>query len=553
MADFGVMTGWTAEHVEHLARRAGFGVTPERAAELAAQDPATVVAAWVDGTGLEGARAAFTAALGRADPVDQPAAGSAPDRVDPIPGPHRYLVDGPDAWRSELGRAQGYLAFRMQYSPDAMAERMALFWHNLFATGQAKVGSIPLMLQHYATLRDRGLERFEELHAAVSKDPAMTVWLDGILNRGDAPNENYAREAMELFSLGADNHYTQHDITELAKALSGWSYVVESQDLVTDPTNPDRKVAARGTFRVWDGSPLTRGERLQWDLTPDELPTALPDWRATGGVTFLDRTFTDLNAPVDGQVAGEQVLRSILSSRSAEASRFLAGRLALHFVTGQAAEADLSQLAGKIVELGFDMRAVMKLLLASRWFYDDANRFALVEGPVSWMVRAARALGAGLGAAAGATAATNRFPAWAEICNPWDTNAFDLAGMRLLDPAGPNGWKEDVLWLNSNTIRYRTKVAAALALGETFRQDGGADRVIFPTEPAEWFPVAPASPAEVLARLTALLQPAPIPAAVQADWLGRLWPAAFTWDDGSRQKARELAFLVLCSPSAQVY
>ena len=552
MADFSAVTSWTAEDVQHLARRAGFGVSPERAAALAAREPGATVAAWVDGSDPEVAPTAFDAALAHADPVDQPARGSAPDRAAAVPGPHRYLVDGADAWRNELGRAQALLAFRMQYAPDAMAERMALFWHNLFATGQAKVNSVALMLQHYGTLRSRGLDRFDELHAAMSKDPAMTIWLDGILNRGGSPNENYAREAMELFSLGADNGYVQGDIAQLARALSGWSYTVAQADLVSDPTSPGRKVASRGTFRVYDGS-ARPGEVLWWDLTPDTPPATVPDYRATGGVTFLGRAFADINAPIGGQVAGEQVLRSIFTSRPELASAFLARRLALHFVTGQAVQADLDALALKIVELGFDMRKVMKLILTSAWFYAPENRFALVEGPVSWMARAARALGYGLVAADSVTAAANRFPAWAEVCDPYGDNAFDLAGMRLLDPAGPNGWKEDVLWLNSNTVRYRAKVAAALALGETFRQDGGADRAIFPVDPAAWFPVAPTSPAEVLARLAALLQPAPIPAAVQSDWLGRLWSGAFTWDDASRQKARELAFLVLCSPSAQVY
>jgi uncharacterized protein (DUF1800 family) len=461
-------------------------------------------------------------------------------------------VDGPDAWRNDLARAQAYLAFRMQHSPDPLRERLGLFWHNLFATGHAKVESTALMLQQAETLRTMGLARFDDLHVAVSKDPAMALWLDSVRNRADGsnqPNENYAREALELYSLGADNGYDQQDITQLARALAGWSFTVRQADLVTDPTSPTRRVAARGTFRVYDGSPVS-GE-YRWDnLGAATPPTALPNRRGTGPVTFLDQAFADIGVAAPGLEKGEDVLRSIIAARGPQASQFLARRLVLHFVTGSAAQADLDQVASLIaVDAGFDLKVALKALLRSRWFFDPANRFALVEGPVSWAVRAARALAPPLDRADGATPATNRFPAWALLAG-----SFDFAGMRLLDPAGPNGWHEDVAWINSNTIRFRSKLAAALALGETFNQ-GGQARPLVPSDVADWFPVAPATPQQVLDRVVALLQPAPLPAAVQADWLGRRWPSGttFTWDAAAQLGARELAFLVLSSPAGQLH
>src|SRR5262249_57352039 len=90
---------------------------------------------------------------------------------------------------------------------------------------------------------------------------------------------------------------------------------------------------------------------------------------------------------------------------------------------------------------------------------DPANRFALVEGPVSWSVRAARALGYDL--AAGDALTPKGFPAWALV-----TGSFDQAGRKLLDPTGPNGWSEDDAWLNSGTGRTRTRIAAPVALLE---------------------------------------------------------------------------------------
>jgi hypothetical protein len=109
-----------------------------------------------------------------------------------------------------------------------------------------------------------------------------------------------------------------------------------------------------------------------------------------------------------------------------------------------------------------------------------------------------------------------------------------------------------VAWLNSNTVRYRTRLAAAVALGAA-QGTNGSDATLFPTDVASWFPTAPASGADVLARLVALLQPAPIPASVSGGWLQSLWPAAFAWDAAGQLRARELAYLVLCSPSGQLY
>ena len=551
MADLTPIDAWTTDDVLHFARRADFGLSPEAAAALAALAPGPAIEAWVDGTGAD--FTAFDAALAHADPVDEPQRGSSPNVAPAVPGPHRYLVDGPDGWRNDLARAQASLAFRMQYSPRPMQERLALFWHNLFATGEAKVASTALMLQQQETLRAMGLARFDDLHVAVSKDPAMALWLDGVRNRADGtnqPNENYAREAMELYSLGADNGYNQQDITELARALSGWSFTVRSADLVPDPTSPTRRVAARGTFRVYDGSPVS-GEYFWDNLGAATPPTALRNRHASGPVTFLGRSFADVGVAAPGLEKGEEVLRSIISSRGAQAAQFIGGRLVLHFVTGTPAQADLDQVTALLgVDAAFDLRVALKVLLKSRWFFDPANRFSLVEGPVSWTVRAARALGPTLTAADSAAAAVNRFPAWAQL-----TPTFDFAGMRLLDPAGPNGWREDLGWLNSNTIRYRGKLASALALGETFTQ-GGVTRALVPTDVAEWFPLGPpTTPQAGLDRLVQLLQPAPNPAPVQADWLGRLWPAGppFTWDAASQVAARELAFLVLCSPAGQLY
>ena len=548
MADLTPVSTWTAADAQHFGRRAGFGLSPEAAAQLAAQAPGSAIDAWVDGTGLDQTLFADVLAT-RADPVAEPArnASTTPGAVSlPVePGPHPYRVEPADAWRNNFTRSQAYLAFRMQYAPYAFAERMALFWHNLFATGWHKVNNAALMLQQQALFRAHGLDGFDDLLALVSKDPAMAIWLDSVQNNAagaNVPNENYAREVMELYSLGADNGYSQTDITQLARALSGWSFTVSASQVSTDPTDPSNRVAGGGTFRVYDGS--ANPDPYLWNL---QQRTTLPSMHGSGSITFLDHAF-DVRAPPASMVPGEDALRSIVTSRAPQSASFLAKRLLIHFVTARFTSQDLSDVASMIQSSQFELRAVMKTLLKSRFFFDPANRFALVEGPVSWSVRAARALGYDLASADALS--PKGFPAWALVAG-----SFDQAGMKLLDPNGPNGWGEDDTWLNSGTIRYRTRIAAAVALVE--QSATGSPSVtykLFPSDVARWFPTPPTTAQAVLDRLVALLQPAPFPAALGAAWLQALWPSSFNWSASDAQnKARELAYLILCSPAGHLY
>lgn len=104
-----------------------------------------------------------------------------------------------------------------------LLERTTLMWHGHFATSNAKVNDVQLMHRQNELFRRKGLGDFRELFLAVAKDPAMLIWLDGDLNRAGAPNENFAREVLELFGLGIQGGYSEDDIKETARALSGWT------------------------------------------------------------------------------------------------------------------------------------------------------------------------------------------------------------------------------------------------------------------------------------------------------------------------------------------
>ena len=110
----------------------------------------------------------------------------------------------------------------MVRSNQPLIERMTLVWHDWFATSNDGVGSQKFMLDQNEFLRSHALSSFEAMLLGVTKDPAMLIWLNGIQNTKWSPNENYARELMELFTLGASRGYTEDDVREQARALTGW-------------------------------------------------------------------------------------------------------------------------------------------------------------------------------------------------------------------------------------------------------------------------------------------------------------------------------------------
>ena len=182
-----------AKHAERLLWRAGFGPAPGQAKRLARK-------------GMRNAVLSLTRPKGRAM-----LNGPAPYDDDGLP-----LAPG-DAW----GHDMLWWLDRMVRTNQPLIERMALTWHDWFAT--ADVGQTQLNLDQNALFRRQSMGSFTKLLEAVTRDPAMLVWLSGNQNNKWSPNENYARELMELFTLGADARYSEDDVREQARALTGWT------------------------------------------------------------------------------------------------------------------------------------------------------------------------------------------------------------------------------------------------------------------------------------------------------------------------------------------
>jgi uncharacterized protein (DUF1800 family) len=218
-------------------------------------------------------------------------------------------------------------------------ERMTLFWHNHFTSSLQKVRSPPLMHRQNALLRRHALGNFGELLHAVSRDPAMIVYLDSATNRRGQPNENFARELMELFTLG-EGKYSEQDIREAARAFTGWS--IEPQ---------------------------------------------------TGEYRFRPRQHDDGVKQVLGRAvrSGDEVLDVLLAQPAT--AEYLAARLWREFVSPQPKPEELARVAAAFRGSGYEIRAAMRALLLTPAFWAPENRGVLIKSPTDLVVGTMRQFG----------------------------------------------------------------------------------------------------------------------------------------------------------------
>jgi len=240
---------------------------------------------------------------------------------------------------ADLARIQGIWLYRMIFTPHPLRERMTLFWHNHFATSNVKVQSPLLMQRQNDLLRAHSLGDFRALLTAMGKDPAMLIWLDSTINKKAKPNENYAREVMELFTLGR-GRYSEKDIQEAARAFTGWFVV---------------------------------NDRFE------EVPRHHDD----GAKTVLGRT---------GNWTGVDIPRILLEQPAC--AEFICQKLFAHFVraTDAPSERLVASLAQSFRESGYQIAKPVEMILRSNLFFEPRIRRKLVKSPVEFAVGTIRAL-----------------------------------------------------------------------------------------------------------------------------------------------------------------
>jgi uncharacterized protein (DUF1800 family) len=261
--------------------------------------------------------------------------GQTPDEFDSMLDAMTARV-GADATPARL---QGIWLYRMILTARPLLERMTLFWHNHFATSLNKVENPTLMQRQNELLRVHALGDFRTMLAAVGKDPAMLVWLDATANRKAKPNENYAREVMELFTLGR-GRYTEKDIQEAARAFTGWFVVRDRFSML--PTQHD------------DGLKTIFGKTGRFG--GDDIPALLVDQPAC--------------------------------------AEFLCAKLYRQFVSevDPPSPALIAPLAKTLRESGYKIDATLRTILRSNLFFDPSMRRRRVKSPVELAVGTVRAL-----------------------------------------------------------------------------------------------------------------------------------------------------------------
>ena len=306
------------EGARHLLNRTGFGATDAEISEYAPLDRAAAVERILQGARRE-------AATPPPEFVDEPFDRFY--RVMNLPAEERMAVQRKLLQRSFELRA--WWLGEMVATPSPITERMTLFWHNHFATSQQKVRSLQLMYRQNLLLRREALGNFASLLRGIAKDPAMLVYLDNAGNRRQAPNENFAREVMELFTLG-EGHYTEHDIKEAARAFTGWSL--------------DRETGEFTYRRIWHDY----GEK-----------------------TVLGRT---------ARMDGDDVIDLLLGKP--QTAQFVAAKVWREFVSPTPEPREVARWAQVLREERYEVKPLLRTALMSEAFWSPANRGALVKSPV---------------------------------------------------------------------------------------------------------------------------------------------------------------------------
>src|SRR2546426_3103396 len=300
---------------------------------------------------------------------------------------------------------------RMLKKPP-LQEKMTFFWHGHFANSIEKIVDIRSMNVQNGLFRLFSAGNFKALVRAVTKDPAMLIFLDGQENEAGNPNENYARELMELFTLGIKDdagvdNYTQGDVHQLARALTG--YVIDGKQGVLDPGRHDD--AADKTFMGVTGNLGVEG------VAPAD------------DVIEIIFAHMDTRPPAKPRVA-----------------RFLARKLARFFGPAQPSDALVDAMADAFVASGWEIAPMLRALFTTDEFYAAANMTGTVKSPVEFVLQPLRML----------KAKTN----WRDL--PF---ALESMGQTLFAPPNVAGWPGGLAWISAGTLIARYGYARDLGAG----------------------------------------------------------------------------------------
>ena len=375
--------------------------------------------------------------------------------VNPLPGPPLNFdypgdIDVPigETWvDAPYSDTVNYLAYRIQSlyawavgnmleEGMSIREKMTLFWHNHFVTALSTVND-PKFLYHYInTLRNGALGNFRQLVKDITIDPAMLRYLNGNQNTKVAPNENYARELLELFTIGKGpqigpgdySNYTEQDVVEIAKVLTGW---VDTGYLTFDPGIPVSSV-----------------------FVPNRHDTSTKQLSYHFG-----------NATISNAGANEYKNLVDLIFQQDEVARFICRKLYRWFVyyaIDETVETEVIEpLAQVMIDNDYDIIPALETLLKSEHFFDSLSIGPMIKNPVDFTMSSTKTVDLEL-----PTDLAPKYRMWLKMAEP-----LILLQMQIFNPPDVAGWKayyQEPLyyrtWINSVTLPFRMLITDALSI-----------------------------------------------------------------------------------------
>jgi len=417
--------------IEHLLRRIGFGAAPgdvEQYAELG-----------------------YATALDRLINYD-----STPDNVDDAIGQPGFVgmtINGPFSPATNIAHARQRWLFRMIHTRRPLQEKMALFWHNHFATAFSKVSAdlgaadgtramaakasessagIPGQLELFRT---NAVGNFRTLLVAVAQDVAMLDWLDGRTNVKAKPQENFARELMELFTMGV-GHYVENDVYAGARVFTGWNMT-----------------RTNGVNRFFYNA--AQHETSAKEFTFPVYP---------GGGTIIPA-----RSAGDGMQDGLDLIDAVV--RHPATGPRLATKLYRFFVNevDQPSPSLIASMASDYYQSGFEIKPMLIRLFVSPEFVDPSNAFKRYSWPAEFVARAIREMG------------------WTGFSVNDALNPLITMGQQLFEPPDVAGWDLGQLWFTSGSMLARMNFAAQLATNQKFQlRNAARDEVTSPEGLVSW-------------------------------------------------------------------
>ncbi len=303
---------WNIKRVQHLYRRVGFGITVEDIPEKLTEDPSVLIDALIDEA--------------IAQPIMEP-----PEWAD-------YTNEDFEDFDAMLEAFQEWRPrWIVQMAKTGLRDKLALFWSNHFVTQITEYLCTPAAYKYLVCLQENALGNFQKFVRAMGLDPAMLIYLNGSGNFREEPNENYARELYELFTLGENNGYTQQDITETARALTGYL------------------------------------------VFPCPVVNYIPGFWDSDEKTIFGQT---------GKWTYDDVIDILFAERAEKISQHICRKIYQEFVyTEKISEDIVDQLAMTFRESGFEIAPVLRQLFKSEHFFSEENMATKVKSPIDLMLQ----------------------------------------------------------------------------------------------------------------------------------------------------------------------